>query len=432
MYSRMRPGQVMVTSPVMTPRRRDPVDDTAWRLKALAFCRWLAKASMNSAACATLWHNGANMPMERQVLSSAYRRHDLSRHTSGSSRVTMEKTLKRFEHAMEHRLQPLKASAVAWLWQRLSGFTTRQLWWLARPLARLVQLFNPRERRVTRQNLRQAFPRQNKADRGQLASESLAHSTATMLELGMVWLGDENSVRDSILEVHGRNLLDEARSEGRGVIVLAPHFGNWEVLNFWLSSHFPFTAMYEPPKFERLDPIIRHGRERMGARLVPTNSRGVAALLKALKRAEAIGILPDQEPGRGSGVFADFYDRPAYTATLLPKLVARTEARVVVGVAQRLEDGFGFAIHFLAADEGVYEEDEVASARGVNASVEAAIALAPAQYQWEYKRWRKSPQEMNQEPGWREHRFYERTYSRFTLKGWRRTLKQRRRKVAGR
>lgn len=342
----------------------------------------------------------------------------------------MEKTLKRFEKIMEQRLSPLKANAVAWLWKRLSGLTTPQLWCMAQPLARVVQLLNPRERRVTRRNLGQAFPALDKGARAQLVTESLAHSTATMLELGKVWLGDEDAVRDSILEVHGRNLLDDARAEGRGVIVLAPHFGNWEVLNFWLSSHFPFTAMYEPPKFERLDPIIRHGRERMGASLVPTNSRGVAALLKALKRAEAIGILPDQEPGRGSGVFADFYCRPAYTATLLPKLVARTDARVITGVAQRLEDGHGFAIHFLAADEGVYDEDEATSARGVNASVEAAIALAPAQYQWEYKRWRKSPEEIAKQSGWREKRFYPRDDSWLSLKGWRRHLKRRRRNAS--
>ncbi|WP_233266541.1 lysophospholipid acyltransferase family protein [Cobetia sp. L2A1] len=342
----------------------------------------------------------------------------------------MEKTLKRFEKAMEQRLLPVKANAVAWLWKRLSGLTTSQLWWMARPLARVVQLLNPRERRVTRKNLGQAFPELNKETRARLATDSLTHSTATMLELGRVWLGDEDAVRESILEVHGRNLLDEARAEGRGVIVLAPHFGNWEVLNFWLSSHFPFTAMYEPPKFTRLDPIIRHGRERMGASLVPTNSRGVAALLKALKRAEAIGILPDQEPGRGSGVFAEFYRRPAYTATLLPKLVARTDARVITGVAQRLESGHGFAIHFLAADEGVYDENETISARGVNASVEDAIALAPAQYQWEYKRWRKSPEEMAKQPDWREKRFYPREVSWLSLKGWRRQLKQRRRNTS--
>ena len=144
-------------------------------------------------------------------------------------------------------------------------------------------------------------------------------------------------------------------------------------------SHFPFTAMYEPPKIAGLEPIIRHGRERMGAKLVPTNPRGVAALLKALKRSEAIGILPDQEPDWGSGVFAPFYGRDAYTATLLPKLVARTQARVVTGVALRIP-GKGFEIHFLDADEQVYSEEDATSATGVNASVEASIALDPAQY----------------------------------------------------
>ncbi|MCP1325714.1 lysophospholipid acyltransferase family protein, partial [Halomonas sp. 707D4] len=218
------------------------------------------------------------------------------------------------------------------------------------------------------------------------------HSAATMLELGHAWIASPARVEAHILAVHGRDKLDDARAQGRGVIVLAPHFGNWEVLNFWLSSHFPFTAMYEPPKIADLEPIIRHGRERMGASLVPTNSRGVAALLKALKRSEAIGILPDQEPDWGSGVFAPFFERPAYTATLLPKLVARTQARVVTGMALRVP-GKGFVIHFLDADERVYSEDDATSATGVNASVEASIALDPAQYQWEYKRYRKVVEE---------------------------------------
>jgi KDO2-lipid IV(A) lauroyltransferase len=131
----------------------------------------------------------------------------------------------------------------------------------------------------------------------------------------------------------------------------------------------------------------------------------VAALLKALKRSEAIGILPDQEPDWGSGVFAPFFGRDAYTATLLPKLVARTQARVVTGVALRVP-GKGFAIHFLDADERVYNPDDIQSATGVNASVEAAIGLEPAQYQWEYKRYRKVVQEQQKHPDFRDFRLY--------------------------
>ncbi|MDI5983694.1 lipid A biosynthesis acyltransferase [Halomonas sp. M4R5S39] len=298
-----------------------------------------------------------------------------------------------------------RSRAIALLWRTLAGRRLSTLWRLSRLAGPLVHRFSRREREVTEINLAQVYPDRSEAARRELARESLVHSTATMLELGFAWMADPARVEASILEVHGRELLDGARAEGRGVIVLAPHFGNWEVLNFWLSGHFPFTAMYEPPKIDALDPLIRQGRERMGARLVPTNPRGVAALLKALKRCEAIGILPDQEPSWGSGVFAPFFDRPAYTATLLPKLVARTEARVVTGVAKRLP-GRGFALHFLAADERVYATDETASATGVNACVEAAIALDPAQYQWEYKRYRKVIQQQQGHPEHQSFRLY--------------------------
>ena len=280
------------------------------------------------------------------------------------------------------------------------------MWSLAGVASRVLYAVSRRERHVSRRNLEVAYPDDDGEQRRRRIQASLRHSAATMLELGFAWIADPRRVDASIVEVHGRELLDEARAEGRGVIVLAPHFGNWEVLNFWLSSHFPFTAMYEPPKMADLDPVIRHGRERMGAELVPTNPRGVAALLKALKRAEAVGILPDQEPDWGSGVFADFFGRPAYTATLLPKLVARTQARVVTGVARRLPEGRGFAIHFLAADDRVYDTDEKVSALGVNACVESAIALDPVQYQWEYKRWKKTEQEQQLVPGYRKHRLY--------------------------
>ncbi|WP_251978892.1 lysophospholipid acyltransferase family protein [Salinicola avicenniae] len=303
-------------------------------------------------------------------------------------------------------IESLQARAIHALWRLLSHCRLKTLWSLAGIASRALYALSRRERHVTRRNLEVAYPDDDSERRRQRIRESLHHSAATMFELGLAWIGEPRRVEAAIVEVHGRELLDEARAENRGVIVLAPHFGNWEVLNFWLSSHFPFTAMYEPPKMARLDPVIRHGRERMGAELVPTNPRGVAALLKALKRAEAVGILPDQEPAWGSGAFADFFGRPAYTATLLPKLVARTQARVVTGVARRLPAGRGFAIHFLAADARVYDTDETVSAAGVNACVESAIALDPAQYQWEYKRWKKTELERDKLPGYREKRLY--------------------------
>ncbi|QNI03646.1 lysophospholipid acyltransferase family protein [Halomonas sp. SH5A2] len=298
-----------------------------------------------------------------------------------------------------------QANAIRWFWRYLSRWPLGRLWRFAAWLGPQVYRLSRRERRITNANLKVAYPQLSGHERKALAHDSLRHSTATMLELGHAWMAEPERVALGILAVHGREKLDNARAEGRGVIILAPHFGNWEVLGFWLSSHFPFTAMYEPPKMAALDPVIRQGRMRMGAQLVPTNPRGVAGLLKALKRSETVGILPDQDPDWGSGVFAPFFGRDAYTATLLPKLVARTQARVVTGVALRLP-GKGFEIHFLDADERVYDADDVQSASGVNASVEDAVALAPAQYQWEYKRYRKTVQEQQKLANFRDYRIY--------------------------
>lgn len=283
-----------------------------------------------------------------------------------------------------------RACLIRRLWQTLSPWSLSGLWKLAGLIGWLVYVFSQRERRVTQANLRVAYPQLSRREQTALTRESLRHSTATMLELGHAWMAPPEKVESGILEIQGKDILDAAGTDKSGVIVLAPHFGNWEVLNVWLSRHVRLTAMYEPPKLSALDPVIRHGRERGGTQLVPTTSRGVATLLKALKRQEAVGILPDQEPGWGSGVFVPFFNRPAYTATLLPRLVARTGARVVIGVAVR-HPGRGFALHFMAADPDVYSHDDQTSAAGVNASIEAVIALAPAQYQWEYKRYRKCP-----------------------------------------
>ncbi len=297
-----------------------------------------------------------------------------------------------------------KSRAVATLWRILSGWQPASLWRLARLVGPLIQHVSRRERRVTRINLGQAYPELDESARRQRSRDSLVHSSATMLELGFAWLGDARRVSDSIQEVHGRELLDDARDRGQGVIVLAPHFGNWEVLNFWLSSHFPSRRCtstqagsarpYHPPGARASGGTpgthqpSRRGRPAQG----PETHRGGRHP-------------PGPGTGWGSGVFAPFFGRQAYTATLLPKLVARTEARVVTGVARRLP-GRGFAIHFLAADERVYDSNETTSAAGVNASVEAAIALDPAQYQWEYKRYRKTPEEAEQRPDWKRFRLY--------------------------
>ena len=123
--------------------------------------------------------------------------------------------------------QRLQATAISRLWRILSRLSPTTLWRLSVALVNVAYPLLKRERAVTRLNLEVVYPDLTEARRATLGRESLKHSTATMLELGFAWQGDPDRVADSIVEVHGRELLDDARAEGKGVIILAPHFGNW-------------------------------------------------------------------------------------------------------------------------------------------------------------------------------------------------------------
>jgi KDO2-lipid IV(A) lauroyltransferase len=156
------------------------------------------------------------------------------------------------------------------------------------------------------------------------------------------------------------------------------------------------TILYKPPKQAALDDPIREGRARFGAAVVPTDASGVRALLRGLKNAEAVGILPDQEPTEGEGVFAPFLGHPALTMTLPMRLIARTrgerQARVFLTITERLPHGRGFRQHFMPAEEAIYSDDMQRAAAALNRGVEACIRIAPAQYQWSYKRFRQRPE----------------------------------------
>jgi len=132
-------------------------------------------------------------------------------------------------------------------------------------------------------------------------------------------------------------------------------------------------------------------RSRFGARLVPANAQGVRALLKALRRGELVAILPDQEPRFGQGVFAPFFGQPAYTLSLVGKLLRKTGAKAVMGYMERLPDHAGYRIHYLPAPEGVADADPIKAATALNQGVEQCARALPAQYQWSYRRFRRQP-----------------------------------------
>lgn len=183
-----------------------------------------------------------------------------------------------------------------------------------------------------------------------------------------------------------RTVIERALADGRGLIFLTPHLGCFEVLPQAYANEHPVTSLFKSPRKESLRAWIEHMRTGPNMHMAPADPRGVRMLVRALKRGEAIGILPDQTPTAGEGVWAPFFGKPAYTMTLVHRLHRLTGAPVVALFAERLPRGAGYRLHL--EEIGDLPEDATQAATRINAAVERLIAVAPTQYLWGYNRYK--------------------------------------------
>lgn len=240
-------------------------------------------------------------------------------------------------------------------------------------------------------NLKLCLPEKTDAQRLAIRNGRIKNMGQTALEMSHVW----TKPREQVLALlkpnsNDNSAFEQAVESDSGVLVLAPHLGHWEMMNYYLAQFRPLTAMYRPVKnAEKLDSFIRDARERAGSQLVPTNRKGVMLLMKALKNSGLVGILPDQVPQDGGGVYVPFYGQQAYSMTLTSQLVNKTGAKAFIGAAFRVDGGYEVAME--PVDEGFYSDDIDESVAAMNRSIEALIARYPEQYQWEYKRFKKQP-----------------------------------------
>jgi len=244
--------------------------------------------------------------------------------------------------------------------------------------------------KIARRNLSLSYPEKTQHSIDQLAKNRMCHLGQAFFETPGLWRRSPEWLQTNIISMEGESHLQEALASDSGTILLIPHQGNWEVIGLWVAKQAAMTSLYQPPKMAAIGSWIKSAREKTGADLVPTNVRGVAALLKALKRGETVAILPDQQPPKGSGEFAPLFGAQALTMTLAHNLLNRSNSQAIFCCALR-EKG-GWRLHFIPADEAIYSEDQAVSLSAMNAGVESIAAMAPEQYQWEYKRFRAQPE----------------------------------------
>ncbi len=222
---------------------------------------------------------------------------------------------------------------------------------------------------------------------------SVGEAGKLVAELPRLWLG-----RPVRVQWQGAADVDAALARGQGLLFLTPHLGCFEITAQAYAERFgqqhPITVLYRPARQPFMRDLVAQARRRPGMETAPTTLAGVKQLIKALKNTRAVGLLPDQVPPEGQGVWASFYGQPAYTMTLSARLATSTQAQVILIWGERLSWGRGYMVraHTLkavlgsdAALTGDLEQDALC----INRAMEALIAQCPRQYLWAYERYKQ-------------------------------------------
>ena len=205
-------------------------------------------------------------------------------------------------------------------------------------------------------------------------------------ELAAVWFRPQAEAAALMREIDVGPLSADARARGCGIIFVTPHLGCFEITAQWYTHHHgPMTALFSPPKKSLFASIVTGGRGKDHLKLAAPTLGGIRSLLRALRKGEAVGILPDQVPGGGEGEWADFFGRPAYTMNLVDRLAEASGAIVILAYAERLPEGAGYRGYALPMPP---REEHESSARHLNRALEVLIRRCPAQYLWSYHRYK--------------------------------------------
>ena len=211
-----------------------------------------------------------------------------------------------------------------------------------------------------------------------------------LAELPRLWFGSPVAA-----EFLGTEHIDAALARGNGLIFLTPHMGCFEITpqafaRKYASSGQSITVLFRPPRKAWLAPLVNTARARPGLAAAPATLAGVKQMLKALKKGQAVGLLPDQVPPAGMGVLAPFFGREAYTMTMAAKLATQTGATVLLAWGKRLSWGRGYTVYVEPAPSALPTDAAAASAE-INAWMELLIRRCPQQYLWAYARYKSAP-----------------------------------------
>ena len=271
----------------------------------------------------------------------------------------------------------------------IGGFSLRTIYRLSLFFYWLLKPFKLGFKRTIQINLSRCLPDLSPHALAVLAKKIELQTIWRMLEMPYFWFGKNQD--NALKQCFGEADFKADYEKKGGVIVLVPHLGSWEMINCYVGSHYLSAALYKPFKKTYQEALLREARERYGTEMYPATLAGIKGLFGALKRGRAIGILPDHDPGDNGGEIVPFFGISANTTTLIAKLAAKSRAPIYFVFAERLPRGEGFQMHFVKGGAALSDPDLKCAATALNTEISNLIACYPEQYEWSYKRFRRTP-----------------------------------------
>jgi Kdo2-lipid IVA lauroyltransferase/acyltransferase len=293
-----------------------------------------------------------------------------------------------FNSAMAQIIEKSMQALVAWLSQR----SFRTLFALGGVLGWLAWLLSPSVRRTVSHNAGLAGISTSQR------RQSVAEAGRLFAEIPKLWLRPANEPLGKLVRWEGAELIETRLGHPGGLLLLTPHMGSFEMAGQAIAERFgkqqPMTVLYRPARQAWLRQLEETARARPGMATAPANLAGVRQMIHALRRGETVGLLPDQVPPEGQGVWAPFFGQPAYTMTLAARLAQQTGAQVLLLWCERQSASASYVVRVselakaLPSQADTEAALQLAAATAINQSMEALIQQNPGQYLWAYKRYK--------------------------------------------
>ncbi|OTG81688.1 lysophospholipid acyltransferase family protein [Acinetobacter sp. ANC 4648] len=260
----------------------------------------------------------------------------------------------------------------------------------AKTLAAIVNLLRiTKTSKTIHLNIEICLPQLDQNIREHITHTAIRNELQSYMEFFSIWGSTNIKNISRIRHIEGEHFFHEALAAQKGLVLIAPHFGTWEIMNAWFAQYTQMTILYKPIKNTEADEFVRSARSREQAHLVPTDESGVRQIFKALKQGGTTVILPDHTPQVG-GEMVNYFDIPLASSSLSSKLIQKTKARTLLIYAIRNESA-DFDMFIEPIDERIYEGTAIEGTQVIHATIEHLIERYPEHYHWSYKRFKANP-----------------------------------------